>query len=765
MSKNATPTTYVPTGDEIETAERTWTRFRYLRDHGHKDFVEKAARCSGFFWGDQWEAEVLSALKAQGRPALTLNMIMRTIKQVIGQHINNRAEVTFLPTSAGFDELAEAHTKVFKHIARQNQLDWLAQQMLLQGLNTGRGFLDVRVEFDDNMTGNVVIKKLNSKNVMIESDGTEYDPDSWTDVMVTKWLTVDDIERLYGKKKADYLRNGGNQSPYSTDTIATGTRERFGSDKDAAYTSSTGGERTGRHVRVVEHQHRVLEMADYFVDLQTGDCTLIPGNWDEARVAVYMEQNPQLHKTRKLTKRIHWTVVADNILLHDAASPYRHFTVVPYFPVFDEGRTSGLTEHLLDPQQLLNKTTSQELHVVNTTANSGYIVKSGTLVNMDVDELAERGAETGLVIEVSEDVQAAIQKIQPNAYPSGLDRLSQKADVAIKEISNVTDSMLGQDREDVAAKAIMAKQNVGSQNFALEFDNFRRTMHLLARNVLDLVQAYYTEPRVIPVIADEFTQETEFMAVNQPQSVEPGEEGPDEDIQTAYQVINDLSAGTYSIVVSMVPSRELMEDSEFEQGVRLREMGVQIDDAVLIKNSRLRDRGEIIKQLEASKASPEAQQMQQLQVENLQLENEKLRAEVDKIRADAEHKIAKADGEQARVVQNAADLDSRLEQAEKQNPAQELELKRQLAELDVRKKQAEINMKVQEHAEKMQQGRDKHDLEIRTAQERNDREAMQQDMRFIQEQEHAAVRNQAELEADRTRREQPKKTDTAGNQS
>lgn len=753
------PTAYVPDGDEVQLATETWERFRYLRDHGHKDYVENHEKCMRFFWGDQWEEEVKRALAAQGRPALTFNMIMRTVKQVVAQYINNRAEVNYLPTAQGFDELAEAHTKVFKHIGRQNNLDWLMQRLTLSGLITGRSFLDVRIENDDNMTGNVVLTRLNAKNVMIESDGTEYDPDKWNDVMVSKWLTLDDIERLYGKDKADYLRNGGNESPYHGDAEATGQRERFGNDRTEAYNSIYGGERKGRFVRVVEHQKRVLAMVTYLVNLQTGDKYPVPGNWDKARLAEYLAQNPGHATTKQLGKKIRWTVVADNLVLHDADSPYSHFTVVPFFPVFDEGRSSGLVEQLLDPQQLLNKTTSQELHIVNTTANSGYIVKSGTLVNMDADELAQRGAETGLVIEVSEDVNAAITKMQPNQVPTGLDRLSQKADVAIKEISNVNDSMLGQDREDVAAKAIMAKQQVGSQSFALEFDNLRETWTILARRVLDLVQAYYTEPRVIPVIADEFTQDTEYMAVNQPQAE------VDEDGQVAERVVNNLADGDYSIVVSMVPSRELIEDSEFEQAVRLKELGVAIDDAILIKNSRLRERGEIIKQLEAAKASPEAQQMQQLQMERAMLENEDLKANIAKSNAETEHKQAKADGEQAKIVQNAADLDSRIEQADKQNPAEELAIKREEAAMKLQAEREKIAIKQEEHQMKMQQQTDKHQIELSTAQSNADRDLAERDARFQQDSQFAQERHQREMQVSAERAKQAENKPQSGDKS
>ena len=136
----------------------------------------------------------------------------------------------------------------------------------------------------------------------------------------------------------------------------------------------------------------------HFVDVGTGDTRMVLPDWDAQRTAAHLPE-PQSGADQKLVQRIRWTVVADNVVLHDDWSPYKHFTVVPYFPYCRRGRTVGLVENLIGPQELLNKVSSQELHVVNTTANSGWKVKRNALQKMSVAELEQRGAQTGLVLE------------------------------------------------------------------------------------------------------------------------------------------------------------------------------------------------------------------------------------------------------------------------------------------------------------------------------------------------------------------------------
>jgi hypothetical protein len=228
---------------------------------------------------------------------------------------------------------------------------------------------------------------------------------------------------------------------------------------------------------------------------------------------------------------------------------------------------------------------------VNTTANSGWKIKKGSLTNMSVAELEMRGAQTGLVLELDEIDSA--DKIQPNQTPSGLDRISYKAEEHIKAISGVSDYQTGNPREDVSAKAVQANRSSGQSNLAKVMDSLQRTDHILARNILDCVQEFYTEERILHITKDRITREQMQLTINQ---VTP--EG---------QIVNDLTLGEYGVVVSNVPERDTFEDSQFDQAVMLRkEAGVQIPDAVIINASRLKDKAEIIKQIVGDQDSPEA---------------------------------------------------------------------------------------------------------------------------------------------------------------
>ena len=659
----------MPVNEQL--ADEQWRRYTYCRDRGHIEFLNKANNCDQFFVGNQWLQQDLDALKLQNRPALTINKILATLSTVFGEQIYNRTEVLFRPSAGGDAAVADALSKVWMQISQNNQLPWLRSDVFADGCIRSRGFYDVRMDYSDSVTGEVRITKVNSKNVVVDPDAEEYDPDSWNDVFTTKWYTTNDIAVLFNESDADELKARFPQNRYGYDSIDT-LRDSFGGN---AFLAGMGNlpytnldVETVRNVRVLDRQFRQLDKCEHFVDLKTGDMRLVPAGWDRNRISLFLERTGGLiGVTKKLIKRIRWRVTAGDLVLHDDWSPYKHFTVVPYFPHFLYGKTIGMVEGLISPQEVLNKVSSQELHIVNTTANSGWTVEEDSLVNMSVAELEANGARTGLVLEYRKGATAP-EKIVPNQPPSGLDRISMKAEEHIKTISNVSDSMMGFDRADVAAKAIQYKNQRGSINLSKVLDNLERTDYILARNVLALVQEFYSDERIINITHDDFTREPEQVAVNQ---MDP----------PTGQITNDLTVGEYDIVITSSPYRASLEDSQFEQARALRELGVPIPDSVLIENSRLLRRADIVKQMSSDANSPEAQKQKELALRGAEAEVADKEAKVGKTQADGQLQEVRAQKEM-QEMQNPAAASGPSQEMENAKMAQEMELEQQRMEFE-----------------------------------------------------------------------------------
>lgn len=714
---------------DITKADENWHRYAFARDNGHLDFVRGANKKEQYFYGNQWQEATRRRLESQMKPVVTVNKVWSSLLVIMGEMLQVQGDVAFEPTTSGNPETAEALTKVHRSILRSNDYHVLEAEVFDSGIIRDRGFFDVRLGFDDHLQGEVRIRSVNSKNVVIDPDASSYDPDEWKEVFYTQWLTSNDIRVNYNEEDGAALEATDPRSFRhgidSTDSLMNtfGGAVRLGTNRTsflhpsfhpqsrAAYDS-----RVRRIHRVVERQYREMDKVDHFVDRETGDMRPIPDNWDEEHIRLAVQSQDLLVLPKRI-ERIRFMTTSDDRVLFDDWGPLRHFTFVPYFPIFHEGRAIGLVENLLSPQDLLNKTLSQELHVVNTTANSGWQAEEDQLVNMDVEELEQRGAETGLVL-VRRRGTVPLEKIQPNQIPTGLDRISFKADEFVKELSGASDSKRGFDRADVSGKAIRAKQFAGSVNFAKALFNMVRTRRLVARNVVSIVQEHYTEERVFRVAPERLGGDSEEIRVNvlTPQG----------------EIVNNLTLGEYDASVTDVPLTDTFEESQFDEAMRMREQGIQIPDDVVIEASKLSRKHEIAQRVREANEGGETSAAEQRLVE---LETELKEAEVQTKVATAkkqEAEAAKAIAEAQAVIQEASqggeqqgDLEgeARKNDLEIQKLAQEMQHAERIAQLKEQQLKGEIEIARRKANEEIRAARVKSAQDARLKKEKADNDA------------------------------------------
>lgn len=635
-------------------ADINWSEFQRLKDSGHQTYVEHAKRCNEFYIGNQWKKEDKAKLDKQGRPALTMNLVMATINSAIGTWASQKPNVGFKPKRKADKVSAELWEKLWLHDSKANSFGNIEGQVLSDGLIEDRGYFDVRVDFSDNENGEVRITSKDPRTILIDPDAKEYDPKTWKQVIEISWQTPDVIAETYGKDKADELKAmAAVEGTYGNDSILFDST-RFG-DEDAqasfdGYNATVidDEDREIRKVRVLDRQYYKLSYVRTFVDLESGDTRPVPESWDEAKVQEF-SQSYGLGVTKKLQRRIRWTVTADKVVLFDDWSPYEFFTIVPYFPYFRRGKPIGMVTNLLDPQEFLNKTLSQELHVVNTTANSGWVTEAGSLTNMTADELEMRGAETGLVLEVAPG-KAPPQKIMPNPVPTGLDNLANKGAMYVKEISGIGHALPTPSAE-VSGVAMENNQARASLQLQTPFDNLNYTRELVVRRWVSAVQRFYTEGRVMYITSDGDEGETEEVMINH--------------IDAAGQVVNDITEGEYDIVVTTVPARDTFGDSQFAQLIQLREIGVQVPDYALVESSNVSKRNELTKLMKKMQGfgelTPEEQQAQQMQ-QQIQMQMVQLEMAEKQAKAQMQQTQAMLNQAKATQITEGDDLVVRLEE-------------------------------------------------------------------------------------------------------
>jgi len=359
---------------------------------GHSTYQVTAKKNEDFYLGAgrQWTTVQKEALDAQGKPWLEPNLIFSVVNTVLGYQTQSRLDIAYKPRETDDQDLADLLSKISMHILDQNNYPWEESQVFSDGMIQARGYFDIRLDVDDNMYGNIKITSKDPLEIIPDPDAKSYDPDDWADVVETRWMTLDDIEESYGRRvMLKVAAKVENDPDFGIGEIGSG-RNKFsntGTEPEAVQ-AYTHDDADVKHVRVLERQWWKLEMREHFMDNETGDMREIPDNMssrDRNQTAKDMDYSI----VKKLSKRVRWTVSTKDVVLHDDWSPYRHFTIIPYFPYFRRGVTLGLIDNLISTQEMLNKTMSQILTTVNSSANSGWLVEENTLVNMVVEDLEE----------------------------------------------------------------------------------------------------------------------------------------------------------------------------------------------------------------------------------------------------------------------------------------------------------------------------------------------------------------------------------------
>ncbi|MDH1675829.1 genomic island protein [Comamonas aquatica] len=614
-------------------ARANWDRWQYGKNRGHIDYMKQADRCEQMYLGGgrQWRAEDRAFVEGQKRPALEFNEIKGAVNTAIGYQIQNRMDIAFKPRG-GEADLATATilSKVAMQVADQCGLHWKETQVFSDGLIQQRGYFDVRMNFDQNIHGEIQVDTLDPLDVMPDPDAKTYDPKGWSDVTISRWLTLDEIENRYGKKARKIADESGDAGYDFGDAGDDGPeRNKFGAGGVAGVAEAFSSQAEGPHrFRVIDRQIRVYKLTKCVVFPDTGDVRpvdqLSAESLEDALAKGAVE-------TKRMQHRIEWVVSTCTSVLHDATSPYDDFTVVPYFAYFRRGLTVGMVDDAIGPQEALNKAVSQFVHILNTSANSGWITEENSITNMDSGELEQRGATTGLHIEVKKGAKPP-QKIKPNEVPTGVDRLIDRADKAIRD-ATVPDVLRGSAGPEVAGVAIQSRQFAGQQQLAVPLDNLAYTRRLLARRILALIQTFYDAHRIFRITeTNPYTgkQEVETVEINQYDGATGG-------------YFNDVTVGTYDVVITEQPMQVTFHNSQFNQALEMRKAGIRISDAMVVRYSNLQDKHEILQGLqpapqESNPVDAARAALLQAQANRTAKEADRTEAQTRKIDAEATNK-------------------------------------------------------------------------------------------------------------------------------
>lgn len=562
---------------------------RYLRaSAAHSIWAEPAKRCVDMVEGRQWTAAQLAQAEQMGMILLKWNEISPLVRLVLGYHRNNRTDTKFLPgnDAVATDVIAQTLTKLAKSTSEANQLPYVDTEVMLDGIITGRGFYDYRLDFEQNDFGELTITADDPFSVLLDPEGESYDLNRTCSFIDTqRWVSIEEVEHNYGQAAVQMLypiigyqgyRGGIPHALMDLQEEVTPWRT-FGGSKGYGINSYQPMESfvyncwdpARKSIRLIDCQWYQRVQRRYILDLETGDREPIPDHFDNAMIKKSLDfaalkygrmgQTSPLRAVIRPGRRMRWTTMCGDIVVYDGWSPYETFTKVPYFPWFRRGATRGMVEDLIDPQEEINWSGSSMVDIMKRTAHSGWQAHEKSLSPEEQEKLEMFGGSPGYTQIWRGEAWMKPDKIDPSPPPTAMARLEERNSEKLRRISGINEAALGELDQVQSGVALEARQKQAVLSIQVYMDNNSRTKELGGRKELEIYQNHYRAPRIRRMTGPD--GQREMLMINQV------------DIVTG-EILNNLNLGKYSVAIDETPLSKSSQAAQFEELIKMVETGL-----------------------------------------------------------------------------------------------------------------------------------------------------------------------------------------------
>lgn len=510
-----------PTVANVGLRREITDRFKYAQQ-AVTDWETEAKQDMAFGLGDQWTSEDKIALADAGRPALTFNRIKPILTIVSGYQRENSARIKVNPEGGEDRIFSEVMDRVLRQVDKWSHLADKMNYWFDDGLLTGKGWLEAVLTYDaDPVKGELRFLQRTPYQVLVDPDFREYDLNEYPRAgylfKVTR-LSRAVLKQLYPQyanlidgfvtDTDDVVENGRN-------LIREGPKDDYGNRPVAAsvVTRSPLIEESGlaqdQKFTVKEYWRPVMVDRFYVVDRETSQ----PQRFrTRAEADAFAAQQAFGKVIVRPVPEMHVAAMVGGFILQDTLSPFEpHYSGYPFFRFLADWtpsaetetlRVQGIVRQLKDPQREKNKARSQNLHILNTQANSGWIGDEEALTVEGWKQLEKMGSKPGITVRQKRGTQ--LREILPKGPNAGQIRREQDADQEFKQISAVNPDLLGLPQDTTSGRAISLRIKQAVLSLARIFSNFRYSKEILGRFILQMVPALFDGAKLEKVLGPQY---------------------------------------------------------------------------------------------------------------------------------------------------------------------------------------------------------------------------------------------------------------------
>jgi hypothetical protein len=548
-------------------------RWRAESDPIHGAWLKDMEEDFQFYEGDQWEQKDKDKLQEEGRPALSFNRIKPQIDLATGVQEEQKIDIKVIGRTKEDTPVADGLSQLIKYVCDQNDFEMRQGDFFQDGVICGRGWISVDQDFDDDwIDGKTLIRTVDPNEIRIPKN-RERDLSDCDYILRVKSFSRDKVKQLWpeaAEKLTTAFHVGDAAAGGSTTPPTTSAFPDYGKASDAK-TVATGGFPAPDSVEVIEAQWKEWKQRKFLLDMATRDIKPV----ENEAAAIEALAIPTLRILTKRVPEIHFARVCSGILLESGPIPHEDsfYSLVPFFAYRGRKKDYGIVKNLKDPQREANKRRSQMLHIINTSANAGWITDDEDLG----EQLEEKSSTPGFVaIAVA---GKKWERVQPPAMPVGILRMEEEAKDDMKAISGINADLLGMREATQSGIAIDLRMRQGLTIIGRVFSNFRYALKQVTRLVISRIVQYMPVEEMARILGPEV----------QPEVIAR---------------IKSKDVLKYDVVIAQSPSTPSIRISNFIMMMDLRKSNVPIPDEILIEISDLPQKDKIIEHIRRVQGTP-----------------------------------------------------------------------------------------------------------------------------------------------------------------
>lgn len=548
-----------------------------------KESFDRAEDAERIYIGKHWKDEEKRVLNDQNRAALTLNKSQKHVNELSGIQRQERQDIAYAPTEGGDQKLADLLTIVTKVTLNNCNYAFHEAEMFLDLCIGGRGNLNVRAYYDENLKPQITVERFAKESVRYgphdELDGSDVEY-----VIKDEWMSRGKLEELFPEKAdditADYDYYASARTDEAVDTKPASSSERYRDGKTPAIVAGqTMVDVAKKNYRVVECQRKVYQSIPIVVNAKE-DFFLNVFGWKEADIRAVKSLSEDFYVIRKPSTRIRITKMAGSVILSDenpARLPANEIYTIPVYATKRGNYFFGVIENAKDAQLFLNKLFSLAIDIVNKNASYGWGFDEETFSGPDeAEEFRKNCNSPGFTTKLN-SVERPPYKFEAADFPAAVVNMMDIASGVLAELLNISAESAGANE---SYSKLMHRQKMRLTGNEFLFDHLTLSKKRLGRLLPTLYKRYFQPSDIWRIVAGQAQKEDVQIGGR------PFTDFTPDDIQLIYQEGDVTKVDVEVVETAFSPTVRI---ATFMMLTELQKAGVQFPPDLLLETAEIPD--------------------------------------------------------------------------------------------------------------------------------------------------------------------------------